>query len=201
MTHRKNPVQIFLFRHGETDWNVQERFQGHIDIPLNENGRSQARSLVPKLLPHSLGAILSSDLSRAFETGNIVASSLQIPIFSDPRLRESHLGAAQGLTREEIEIHFGINLASRWRSTLISDADISYPGGETGNQIMNRAFEALHQFIQVNSYQKIGVATHGGVIRRIMQKLLPPNSPTVPIPNGIIYEIRFNRENEEFHIP
>lgn len=196
----KNLVQIFIFRHGETDWNVQERFQGHIDIPLNDHGRGQARGLIPKLLPHSPQAVLSSDLSRAFETGSIVANSLQIPIFSDARLRESHLGAAQGLTREEIELHFGITLATRWRSTHISDADISYPGGESGNQIMSRVFESLQEFIESHPFQRIGVATHGGVIRRMMQKLLPPNSPTVPIPNGILYEVRYDRDQKEFFL-
>src|ERR1700749_4512270 len=107
--------RAILFRHGETDWNVEERFQGHIDVPLNENGRAQARGLVEKLAPMGLQVILSSDLSRALETARIAARGLGgIAVEIDPRLREAHLGGAQGLTREEIEKKFGLELVHRW---------------------------------------------------------------------------------------
>src|SRR5690349_8413010 len=101
-----NKKHLFIFRHGETDWNVEERFQGHLDIPLNDNGRNQARELGQKMKHFGLEAIFSSDLCRASETAQIVAQSINVPIFKDPRLREAHLGQAQGLTRTEIESQF-----------------------------------------------------------------------------------------------
>ncbi len=186
-------VMIFLFRHGETNWNVEERFQGHIDIPLNDKGREQARGLIPILRNHAIEAILSSDLSRALETAQIIADSLKVPVFTEPKLREAFLGNAQGLTREEIESKFGMELAFRWRSSHLSDADVCYPGGETGQEIIDRTLNSLENFLNSNNLKIIGVATHGGVIRRIMQKLLPPNSPSVPIPNGVIYPIYYDR--------
>ena len=189
------PHHILLFRHGETDWNAQERFQGHIDVPLNDNGRAQARALADRLKDTGIEAILSSDLSRAAETAKIVAEGLELahPITHDPGLREAHLGEAQGLTRAEIEARFGLNLAERWRSWKATDADVSYPGGETGTVIRERVFGALERYLKSNPHhRKIGVACHGGVIRRVMQHLLPEGSEPVPIPNGVVYEIIFD---------
>lgn len=185
--------KIFIFRHGETDWNKEFRFQGHLDVPLNDTGRKQAEGLIPQLRDKGLQAILSSDLSRAKDTGEILARGLGgIPVHIDERLREAHLGEAQGKTAKEIEAHFGEDLARRWKSSHPSDADVSYPGGETGAQIMNRALLAIREFLIREKLDVIGVATHGGVIRRVMQAILPPGSPSVPIPNCVLYELHFD---------
>lgn len=192
---------IYLIRHGETDWNAQERFQGHTDIPLNDNGRSQARQLIAVCRHHKIEAILSSDLSRALETAQIIATQLEIRVFQDAGLREAHLGKAQGLTHAAIENEFGKSLTDRWRSSHLTDADISYPGGESGNAIMQRSFAAILKFLTTYPYNRIAVTTHGGVIRRIMQKLLPAGSPPVPIPNGVIHPLHFDPEQGTFIIP
>ncbi|OFZ21730.1 MAG: hypothetical protein A2X94_15700 [Bdellovibrionales bacterium GWB1_55_8] len=183
--------EIIIFRHGETDWNREERFQGHIDVPLNDTGREQAAQLIPRLRSIGIDAILSSTLSRAMETAEIIARDLSVPIFRDGDLREAHLGEAQGLTRTEIEKRFGL-LARQWRSWNVSDADVFYPGGETGGQVSARAFSAIERFLDLNPFQRVGIATHGGVIRRMMQKVLPLGSEPVPIPNGILYRLEFN---------
>jgi 2,3-bisphosphoglycerate-dependent phosphoglycerate mutase len=181
-----------IFRHGETDWNAEERFQGHVDIPLNARGRDQARALVETLRPLGLEAIVSSDLSRALETAQIVAGGLGgIPVLIDERLREAHLGGAQGLTKDEIEAKYGKDLVHRWRSWQVTDADVSYPGGETGHAIIARVFAAMESAAGKHPYSRVGIATHGGVIRRVMSKLLPEGSEPVPIPNGVIYELRY----------
>lgn len=185
-------MKFFLFRHGQTDWNKEERFQGHIDIPLNETGKMQARALVEPLRATKIELILSSDLSRARETAEIVARGLGLSVISDPRLREANLGEAQGLTRAEIENRFGLELAARWRSWKVSDGDIFYPGGETGRSVYERTYAMLEEFAKAHEKTlTVGVATHGGVIRRMLQPLLPEGSPPVPIPNGIIYELEY----------
>jgi probable phosphoglycerate mutase len=190
--------RIFIFRHGETDWNAQGRFQGHIDVPINETGRAQAHALVSKLEATGIQAILSSDLCRAYETARIVANRLGIPVFSHAGLREAHLGEAQGLIREEIENRFGKDIALRWRSNQISDADISYPGGESGSAIMSRVFDAMEEFLDNQTYHTIGVSTHGGVIRRVMQKILPPGSEMVPIPNTVLYLLTYDLKERKW---
>ncbi len=185
---------LYLFRHGETDFNREQRFQGHIDVPLNDEGRRQAAALVRPLRRIGLECILSSDLLRARETAEIVARGLEIPIFQTPGLREAHLGNAQGLTVEEIEANFGRELVEKWRSPYLSDADVSYPGGESGRQVLERVLASMENFLGSTEYQHVGVATHGGVIRRVVRALLADHSAFIPIPNGIVYPLERGRE-------
>lgn len=191
---------IYLFRHGQTDWNTAERFQGHLDVPLNEVGREQVRQLIPYFIKNSIEVVLSSDLSRAAETAKIIGEALKIQIFYHPGLREAHLGDAQGLTREEIENRFGLDLVRRWRSSHISDADVCYPGGETGNQVLQRALFVIQNFLDSYPWKKIGVATHGGVIRRIMHHLLPSDAPPVRIPNTIVYPLYYCAHDKKLSV-
>src|SRR5437764_2337856 len=87
---------LFLFRHGETDWNREGRLQGHTDTLLNATGLAQAEALSETLRQHRLDAVLSSDLLRASTTGRIVADALGVPLFTDAGLRETNVGAAEG---------------------------------------------------------------------------------------------------------
>ena len=211
MSQRTNS-RFHLFRHGETDWNREERFQGHIDVPLNDRGREQAREVARRLRERGakLDAVISSDLSRAWETAEIVVRTLAseellsptpLELLKHTGLREAHLGEAQGLTHAEIEARYGTELITRWRSWRVTDADVSYPGGETGAVVLARVLGALEELALARpELAHIGVATHGGVIRRVMQKLLPPGSDPVPIPNGVIYTIAFDRETREFSL-
>ena len=187
--------KIFIFRHGETDWNKENRFQGHTDIPLNENGRNQARKLAAQLSSRRIQAILTSDLSRAMETAQILAENLGgIPIQIDERLREAHLGEAQGKTFDEIKSFFGEDLTRRWRSSKPTDADVSYPGGETGTAIIARAFAAMEEFLIQKDYYQVGISTHGGVIRRIIHSVQTNPKAEVAIPNCVLYELNYNPE-------
>ena len=186
-------IELTIFRHGETDWNAEHRFQGHMDIPLNNKGREQAIALGNLLCERRIEAILSSDLSRAMETAERVAQICGgIPVVTTTLLREAFLGDAQGKTLAEIEVAFGPILWKRWRSNDVTDADVSYPGGESGNQVMTRSFEAMEKFIVQNpQYRKIGISTHGGVIRRVMQRILPSGSHPVAIPNTVAYRLEY----------
>jgi probable phosphoglycerate mutase len=184
---------LYLFRHGETDFNREQRFQGHLDVPLNDEGRRQAEGLVRPLARIGIDCILSSDLSRARETAEIVARGLGIPVFETYGLREARLGNAQGLTVEEIEARFGRELVEKWRSPYLSDADVSYPGGETGREVLDRVLRSIETFVENTEHRHIGIATHGGVIRRVVRSLLDDHSMFIPIPNGIVYPLERNR--------
>ncbi|MHB8361723.1 MAG: histidine phosphatase family protein, partial [Thermoplasmataceae archaeon] len=87
--HRR---EIFLLRHGETDWNLNGRFQGHANIPLNKNGIELARSAMEKLNGIKIQKIISSDLSRASETARIINNMFNVETTFDPRLRERDMG-------------------------------------------------------------------------------------------------------------
>src|SRR4051812_42061109 len=95
---------FYLIRHGETDWNVGGRWQGHTDVPLNEAGRAQARRLAERLRAGGgrFDAIYSSDLERAWETAQIVGGALGCPLRPIVELREIDVGAWAGLTRAEV---------------------------------------------------------------------------------------------------
>src|SRR5581483_3361612 len=99
---------ILLARHGETDWNRDQRFQGHGDPPLNDHGREQARNLAVRFAadPEPLAAIYASTLRRARETAKIVGEHLGLHVETHDGLREVDLGSWSGLTRAEVEHAF-----------------------------------------------------------------------------------------------
>jgi len=197
-------ITFYLFRHGETDWNAEGRFQGHLDIPLNDRGREQARQLAVPLGSKDLQAILSSDLSRSVDTAKILAKEIGLSadrLYQDAGIREAFLGDAQGMTVDEIGSRFGEDLLHRWKSSHVTDADISYPNGETGNEVVTRSLEAMLRFSEEHpEFKRIGVSTHGGVIRRVMHQILRDrgvaNPPHIAIPNGVIYRIELARHLE-----
>ena len=132
---------LFLFRHGETDWNREGRLQGHTDTPLNATGLAQAEALVDRLRPHGLDAVVSSDLARAWTTGRIVAEGLGVPLILEPGLREAQIGEAEGLFWPEVKSRFGEALTERW----FTEDDAAFPGGETGLETRTRGLAALRR--------------------------------------------------------
>ena len=178
---------LFLFRHGETDWNREGRLQGHTDTPLNASGLAQAEELSEKLRPHRLDAVVSSDLSRALTTARIVADALGVPLLADPGLRETDVGAAEGLLWADAKTRFGEGLTKRW----YSEGDVAFPGGETGIATRMRGLAGLRRFTMAQSFRRIGVSTHGAMVRQLMKHALPPGSPPAPVRNTTLYVLRY----------
>jgi 2,3-bisphosphoglycerate-dependent phosphoglycerate mutase len=178
---------LFLFRHGETDWNREGRLQGHTDTSLNATGLAQAHALAEKLQPHRLDAVVSSDLSRALTTAQIVAETLGIPVFTEPGLREVDVGAAEGLLWAEAKTRFGEGLTERW----YSDGDVAFPGGETGIATRLRGLAGLRRFTARHHYRRIGVSTHGAMVRQLMRHAMPPGSPPVQARNTVLFVMKY----------
>lgn len=181
---------LFLFRHGETDWNREGRLQGHTDVPLNAAGFEQARLLGERLRPHGLQAVLSSDLARARKTAEIVAAVLGLTLVLDAGLRETDVGAAEGLLWAEAKGRFGAELTERW----YSDEDVAFPGGETGFSTRTRGLAALRRFADAHPYRRIGVSTHGAMVRQLMKHALPPGSPPATARNTVLYILDYEPE-------
>ena len=95
-------MRLLLARHAPTDWNTKGRFQGHEDIALGATGRRQAALLAERLAGERIDEIHTSDLRRAWETARAVADARRLPLHSDSRLRELHVGSWQGLTYDEV---------------------------------------------------------------------------------------------------
>jgi broad specificity phosphatase PhoE len=178
---------LFLFRHGETDWNREGRLQGHTDTPLNTTGLAQAQALSESLRPHRLDAVVTSDLMRARMTARIVADTLQLPLHIEPGLRETDVGAAEGLLWTDAKTRFGEGLTERW----YSDGDVAFPGGETGIATRMRGLAGLRRFATAHAYRRIGVSTHGAMVRQLMKHALPPGSPPTPVRNTTLFVLRY----------
>jgi broad specificity phosphatase PhoE len=155
-------TRIHLVRHGETDWNRELRWQGHSDPPLNERGRDQARRLADALAPIPFAAVYSSDLSRASETAEIVASRLGLAVTVDPALREIDVGSWEGLTLEEIEARTP-DAVARWEAK----GEHGWEGGERHEQMAARVREAVYSIAARHEGEEVLVVSHGGPIRAL----------------------------------
>jgi broad specificity phosphatase PhoE len=153
------PTTILMVRHGETDWNRDNRFQGHADPPLNDVGRSQARRLAAQLAGRSFAAVYSSPLRRAYETALIVASVLDVTVQISDALREVDVGSWSGLTRAEVEARFPDGYR-RWL-----DFGHGWDDGESYEELGRRVVEDLLRVASAHSGETVLVITHGGPIR------------------------------------
>ena len=91
-------TRLYIVRHGETAWNLEQRIQGQLDIPLNDTGRGQAARMAQALAGEGIAAVYSSDLSRAAETAAALAQAAGLPLRTDPSLRERGFGHFEGVT-------------------------------------------------------------------------------------------------------
>jgi len=121
------PVRILLARHGETVFNVEGRWQGQADSPLTDRGRAQAAELARALADEQIAAVYSSDLGRAANTASEVASLHQLPVTTEARLREIHVGAWTGKNREEIDLDY----PGGRKAWATQPSAYQLPGGET----------------------------------------------------------------------
>ena len=174
--------RIVLVRHGQTGHNLVDRFQGHLDVSLNEIGRARAARtaelLAGVLRDEHPVRLLSSDLSRATGSAAPLAELLGIPVATDPRLREIDVGAWQGLTRAEI--------ATRWPDDFAAwqrGEDVPVGGGESRRQAGLRTAEAVRQLATEQDGGTLVVVSHGGVLRGVIFVLLGLTAaPDVAVP-------------------
>jgi probable phosphoglycerate mutase len=177
---------ILLVRHGETDWNLERRWQGHTDRPLNQTGRAQARELAKRLATEPPHAIYSSDLARARETAEIVAERLGLPVAVDPRLREVDVGEWSGLTMADVEERFPEALQRRLAGGT------GWQDGETYEQMGERVLEALHD-IAGRHEGRVLVVTHGGSVREVLHAAGVPAEERPHVRNCAVHEIVLER--------
>ncbi|WOP15034.1 histidine phosphatase family protein [Ottowia sp. SB7-C50] len=156
-------TRILAIRHGETAWNVGGRIQGHLDIPLNDTGRAQARRLARALAGRdAIDLIVSSDLARAFETARTVADATGAPLVANAALRERCFGDFQGQTYAEIADTWPDD-AERWRRR---EPAWSPPGGQGESLLLfrERVTQAVQALAAENTGKHIALFTHGGVL-------------------------------------
>ena len=148
---------LILIRHGETDWNIEGRYTGQSDIPLNAHGIQQAESLSTSLCEDKIDAIYSSDLHRASETAERIRNNCDIPLFLDARLREIHQGEWEGLHFDEIQKRY----RQAWEQRKNAPVDVAPPGGETVGEVRQRVLEAVREIINRHPQETIAIVSHG----------------------------------------
>ncbi len=160
-------MELLLIRHGETAWNRVRRMQGHIDIPLNDEGQRQARALGVALSVERPVAIYSSDLQRARATAQPVADAHGMTVVYDAALRERCYGGFEGMMYEELAERFPEAFA-QWRAR---DLHARFPAGEreaeTLMEFHQRSVEAVTALVRRHQHAEEGklvIVTHGGVL-------------------------------------
>ncbi len=182
---------LLLIRHGETDWNVDGRYTGQSDIPLNDNGRVQARQAAAQLAANPPDVVVSSDLERARETAEIIAAPFQLPVHTDPRLREINQGVWEGMYFPDIKAKYAAEFAAREADPL----SVAPPGGETVGQVRERVLTAVADIHQKYPGQRVAVVAHGLALALI--KAAAINHPITQVwdlipPNAQVEELIFD---------
>ena len=161
--------RIFLVRHGETSWNREGRFQGQIDVPLNDIGLRQADAVADALKDVAFDRIISSGLSRALRTALPLASRMRLGmgVETDDDLREIGHGLWEGCTAAEVEAMYPGALAL-WHTR---PETVVMPEGESLADVQNRAWPALLRIAEEKG-ETIAVFTHDAVLKVLLMKAL-----------------------------
>ena len=160
--------RVLLWRHGQTDWNMVNRFQGHSDIPLNDVGRYQAKHAAEILAGMNPTAIISSDLGRAHATAQALADLVGLPITTHENLRETNGGLWEGKTGTENRAEDFKNFI-RW---IDGDDNPAGTTGEKRSEVAARAVGVIMRELEGKTDQLLVVATHGGTARCVLGELL-----------------------------
>ncbi len=184
---------VYFFRHGETDWNVAGKFQGHIDRPLNANGIAQANALAEVCESLGLGLVVSSDLQRASVTSQIVADRAGVACQISPAFREVHMGEAEGSTYEENLEAFGEEIMRMWFYIDPTDEPSlqrTFPGGESRRAMYGRFRQRLDEILDdPDAPDVVGLGAHGGALRIFLTITFPEHADALRhIPNTALYK-------------
>ena len=187
-------AQLILLRHGQSQWNLENRFTGWIDVPLSEKGVEEAKQAGLKLKDCRIDQAYTSVLKRAIDTLTLALQSAGkngIPTVKDQALNERHYGELQGLNKEETAKKFGKEQVRVWRRSY----DVAPPGGESLKDTAARTLPYFKKKIlpDLGAGKNVLIAAHGNSLRSIVmeiEKLSPEEILKVEIPTGvpIVYE-------------
>jgi probable phosphoglycerate mutase len=153
-------TRFIVLRHGETTWNRDERYQGHLDSPLTELGLAQAWALAHRLAKVPSTALYSSDLGRAVLTANIIAKTTGHEVRIETRLRERNLGVLQGHRVEDVKE----SLPDAYRLFKKGTPDQVVPEGESSRARYECVTACFEELAERHPGEQIVVVTHGGVL-------------------------------------
>jgi 2,3-bisphosphoglycerate-dependent phosphoglycerate mutase len=187
-------TELIVIRHGETDWNLQHRFQGQIDVPLNTTGLHQAERLGARMAGEAIDVLVCSDLVRARRTAEPVWLPRGLVPVVEPLWREQSFGVLEGLDVPTIRSRH----ADLWNRWTRHEADYALPdGGESNRAFHARVMRALRQLVAAHAGRRVAVVTHGGVLDMLWREAqgLPLHGPReCAIPNTGINRLLWRGE-------
>ncbi len=165
-------ARLVLLRHGESQWNLENRFTGWVDVPLSPKGIEEAKSAGEKLRAFTFDRAFTSVLTRASETLRIVLETIgqsNIPIEKDKALNERMYGDLQGLNKAETALKYGEAQVKIWRRSY----DVKPPGGESLKDTAERALPYYEKMIKPHLLkgETIIIAAHGNSLRALVMEL------------------------------
>ncbi|KLN97822.1 2,3-diphosphoglycerate-dependent phosphoglycerate mutase GpmB [Moellerella wisconsensis] len=161
-------LQVYLVRHGETEWNVARRIQGQSDSPLTETGKQQARQVAERVKSEGITHIITSDMGRTRETAQIIAQQCDCQVIADPRLRELNMGVL-----EQRDIDSLTETEELWRKSLIDGTpDGRIPEGESMNELATRMFAALENCRNLPEGSRPLLVSHGIALSALLSRIL-----------------------------
>ncbi|CAK9883972.1 MAG: Adenosylcobalamin/alpha-ribazole phosphatase [Candidatus Erwinia impunctatus] len=161
-------LQVYLVRHGETEWNAARRIQGQSDSPLTIKGKQQAEQVALRLQGLGITHVIASDLGRTQQTAEIIAAHCRLEMQLDSRLRELHMGVLEqrlldSLTPEE----------ESWRTTLVNGTEgARLPQGESMLEVATRMQAALNTLLSLPQGSRPVVISHGIALGVLISTLL-----------------------------
>lgn len=176
-------TRLVLWRHGHTEWNGQQRIQGHSDVPLSDRGREQAAHSAPLVAALQPAVIVSSDLQRCTETAAALAEWTGQAVRTDSRLRERAYGQWEGLTLAEVAQRYPESYARKQAGA--DAADLGH-GVERPADVMKRVGEALRAIAEEHPGVTTVVVSHGGACRYGVAELLGWPLELVPTISGLV---------------
>ncbi len=188
-------ARLYLVRHGETAWNREGRWQGWIDIPLNECGKRQAQDLAVQLSSQPIQAIYTSPLLRAAETAQFIAEHHDCSLIHDPDLKEQTGGSLDGSLIEEL------NLILKEAEKLPTQKRVAHklaPDAESGIEVGARVIPALKRIAQNHLNEDVVVVTHGGVLRILLVLLAGRDYHSIKIGNCEVFQLEGTHDELQF---
>jgi probable phosphoglycerate mutase len=162
------PTFFVVVRHGETEWNREGRYQGHLDSPLTLAGQETSRALADRLARHSLTALYSSDLGRARQTAQMIAGRTGHDVLLEERLRERNLGILEGLTKSEVQQRY----PEEYRRYRALQPDFVVPRGESVRQRFAQVVSCFEELAVRHENGRVVVVTHGGALNAMLRHTL-----------------------------
>ncbi|HQY91857.1 histidine phosphatase family protein [Caldilinea sp.] len=157
-------TELWLVRHGQTDWNLQRRYQGQTDPPLNATGLQQAELAGEALVGRRYAAIYSSDLQRARVTAEIIGRRLGMEVFVDSRLREVSFGKWEGMLVADIQTRYPVEWEARQQDRLYARP----PGGESVQDVAARIWPAVDELAARHPHDVLILVSHGLALATIL---------------------------------